>query len=47
MSTRAGMLDRIAVGPAMESPPTEEAVRRMTTFLESGIRWRRGQTVQA
>jgi transcription-repair coupling factor (superfamily II helicase) len=33
-----GQLDHVVIGPAMENPPTDEAVRRLTAQLESGRR---------
>jgi len=33
-----GQLDSVVVGPAVENPPTEEAVRRLTKHLEAGRR---------
>ncbi len=33
-----GQLDEVVVGPAVENPPTEQAVERLTNYLEAGRR---------
>jgi len=33
-----GQLDAIELGPASENPPTEEAIRRVTSWLDGGLR---------
>jgi len=37
-----GQLEEILLGPASESPPTENAVSRVTDYLEGGLREARG-----
>jgi len=39
-----GIIDEVVIGPAMESPPTEDAVRRLSRYLEGGRKQAHGRT---